>query len=91
MGFWSDSTDFDTVCRRAAGRRAYNARRKFLAALRLADVARLLVKHGGVSAWGARARVARELGVSRSTISRDTQKLLDPSGPAGRPGHAQAR
>lgn len=61
---------FDEVCRRAGGRRRYNIRRQRAAFERRATVARLLVEYGR-NKRGTRARIARELGVSEATISRD--------------------
>ena len=61
---------FDEVCRRAGGRRRYNAERQRGAEKRRAEVARLLVKYGRHKR-GTRARIARELGVSEATVSRD--------------------
>lgn len=61
---------FDEVCRRAGGRRRYNAGRTHAANERRAGVAKLLVKYGR-NKRGTRARIARELGVSEATISRD--------------------
>lgn len=71
---WTAPTDPETVRRRAAGRRRYNAQRRFKAELRRGRVAHLLAEEGG--RWGAQARVARRLGVHPSTISRDVDVLL---------------
>ncbi len=62
------------VCRRAGGRRGYNAQRQFAAAYRRSEVARLLLagvgrRHSGLT--GQQAEIARQLGVHPSTISRD--------------------
>ena len=65
------SLSWDQICRRAGGRRAYNAQRKFVAAFRLRDVARLL--HDGLH----QAEIARRLGVHPSTVCRDVAKLHD--------------
>ena len=72
---WSTPTDFDTVCRRAAGRRRYNAVRQFRAAYRQVEVIRLLRQYG-LFTHGTQARIARELGVSRATICRDVAAIL---------------
>jgi hypothetical protein len=65
---------FDAICKRAGGRRRYNAQRKAAAAKRFAEVRRLWAlysaKHGRYKR-GLQARIARELGVSRTTIGRD--------------------
>jgi hypothetical protein len=78
---WSAPTDPETVARRAAGRRHFNAVRRFQRAYRRMQVARLLLKYGqdGLRAHGLRARIARELGVSRGTITRDVQALIERS------------
>jgi hypothetical protein len=78
---WGAATDWETVCRRNAGRRRYNAVRGFRRALRRAQVARLLLKYGrdGLARHGLQARVARELGVSPGTICRDVQAMMEDS------------
>jgi len=60
--------------RRAEGRKRWNAVRRLCAELRRAEVLRLLAAWG----WerGTQSRIAEHLGVDRSTISRDLQKLL---------------
>lgn len=42
---WTNSTNFEEVCRRAGGRKRYNAQRQLQAALRLHEVANLLAKY----------------------------------------------
>lgn len=74
---WGTSTSFDEVCRRAAGRRRYNAVRQLRADLRRAEVVRLA--HGlgiGFSARGTCSRLAAQLGVHRSTVARDVRAIL---------------
>jgi hypothetical protein len=68
---WTAPTSWDAVCRRAAGRRRYNAARKELRNARRAEI---ICRAKGMSWWrlyGIQAALARELGVSRATISRD--------------------
>jgi len=72
---WSAPTDWETVCRRNAGRRHYNAVRRFRQAVRRKQVAELLSQAESL-AHGTLARIARDLGVSKSTITRDVQFLL---------------
>jgi hypothetical protein len=64
----------EQIFRRAGGRRRYNLERQRAAAARLAEVERLLALYG---AWrrGVRARIARELNVSRATVTRDVQLI----------------
>jgi hypothetical protein len=81
---WSERTDFDTVCRRAAGRRHYNAVRQFRAAYRRSQVARLLLKFD--LGRGIQARIAAELGVSRSTVCRDLAAIMTYARPCPRCG-----
>lgn len=71
---WSAATDFETACRRAAGRRRYNATRRVNARLRQLEVLHLLRAYGMVH--GVQARIARELGVSQATISRDMMAVI---------------
>lgn len=67
------------ICRRASGRRAYNARRSLERERRLVRVTELLLRMGGAhrigGRYGVQAQIARLLGVSESTISRDLQAL----------------
>ncbi len=69
MQAWRAMTAWGEVCRRASGRRAYNALRRDRAMLRRRKVV-LLLRHYG-RGHGVQARIARELGVSEATISRD--------------------
>lgn len=68
---WKRHTDLADVCRRASGRRHYNAVRQFQAKKRQRDVARLL------NAGHSQSAIARALGVHRSTISRDIAALRE--------------
>lgn len=70
---WSTPTDFETVCRRAAGRRRYHAKRQAEARKRFKIVLAVTFPPEGHKR-GTQAQLARELGVSRSTISRDVAK-----------------
>jgi hypothetical protein len=72
---WTAFTSFDAVCRRAAGRNRYHALRRFRRAQRRCRVAHLLGKYG-LGRYGVLSRIARDLGVNRSTISRDVTVLL---------------
>ena len=77
-GEWNAQAEWDAVCRRNAGRRRYNCWRAFRRAYRRTQVAKLLLEYGrqgGLSAHGCQARIARALGVSQGTISRDVQAL----------------
>lgn len=78
-GAWT--ADRGAVHRRAGGRRHYNSLRQFKALLRRGEVARLslawtLAVHDplrrGRGAW-----IARQLGVSEATVSRDLKALHD--------------
>ncbi len=68
----SSPLSFSQICRRAAGRRRFNAARKFLADQRRLEVARLLLNDNSV---GAQSRIAGILKVSEATISRDVAAL----------------
>jgi hypothetical protein len=74
---WSAPIGADAAYRRAAGRRAFNARRQFAAAERRAQVARRLAAYG--MGRGVRARIAQELQVHPSTVGRDLRRSFDPS------------
>jgi DNA invertase Pin-like site-specific DNA recombinase len=75
---WSAPTSTSEVHRRAGGRRKYNSVRRFKADLRRVEVEKLFAEYA--FARGAQARIARELGVNRSTISRDIRRLWAPEG-----------
>jgi hypothetical protein len=62
------------VVARAGGRRRYNSLRQFNATLRRAQVLELAKERG--LGRGARAQIARELNVHRSTITRDLHAVL---------------
>ncbi len=68
---WSKSTDFETVKRRAGGRRNYNSVRRIRATLRRLEVGVLFAK--GIH----QAEIARRLGVHRSTIGRDVRIFFE--------------
>lgn len=75
---WSAPTSTSEVHRRAGGRRKYNSVRRFKADLRRIEVEKLFAEYA--FARGAQARIARELGVNRSTVSRDIRRLWAPEG-----------
>ena len=72
---WSTPTDWQTVCRRAYGRRRWNSLRSFLANQRRKQLLTLVIELGGLER-GAQSRIAHALGVHRSTISKDLKKVL---------------
>ena len=83
---WSRPTSADEACRRAGGRRRYNAVRQFQAILRRKTVLELLLKLG--HRRGVQSLIAARLGVHRSTVSKDIAAILTenpPCGECGRP------
>jgi hypothetical protein len=66
---WSRPTTPAEVIARAGGRRRYNAQRQDEAVIRLCRMLGLFREYG--VGYGVKARIARELGVHRSTITRD--------------------
>jgi hypothetical protein len=74
--WWSETVSTDKAHGRYLGRRRYNALRRDQAAIRRIEVARLVVAAGGFLVPGVRSRIAAELGVHRSTISRDVHAIL---------------
>jgi len=72
---WSARTSWDTVCRRAAGRRRYHSIRRLRATLRQRQIIKLISRKGGMRR-GIQAWLARKLGVSEATISRDIWKRI---------------
>lgn len=73
---WTAPTTPDAVARRAGGRRRYNALRQQKAHYRRTILRELLFAKGKLFEPGIQARLARDLGVSRSTICRDMKALL---------------
>jgi transposase len=71
---WCIANEIEAI-KRAAGRRRYNAVRQFRAAYRRRKVAELLMGTG--LKHGCQAEVARQLGVSEATISRDVRRLRE--------------
>ncbi|HTU88475.1 MAG TPA: HTH domain-containing protein [Gemmataceae bacterium] len=64
------------IYRRAGARRHYNLVRHLKQTLRRKEVMRLLSCQGALFRRGIQTELARELGVSRSTICRDIAYLL---------------
>ena len=75
---WSDPVPCQTVCRRANGRRHYNALRQFQALIRRHALLELLAsgRYGSLGDHGVQTRLAAVLGVHRTTVCRDIQVLL---------------
>jgi hypothetical protein len=71
---WSSSVSSIEAFQRAGGRRAYNALRRDLKLFRRHDVAQLLLQYG--YRRGVQARIAKALGVSEATVSRDIKATL---------------
>lgn len=67
--------NWEAVCKRAGGRRHYNAQRTFRALERRLRVSELLLELG--SKRGVQKIVANRLGVSESTISRDVNRRCE--------------
>ena len=70
---WSAPTDLDSVCKRAAGRRRYNAKRQAEARDRFKIVLEAILPPEGRKR-GTQAQLARDLGVHPATICRDVKK-----------------
>jgi hypothetical protein len=70
---WSVQTHPDVVRRRAAGRRHYHAMMRLRQLERRLKVSKLLIQFPPVH--GRQAHIARLLGVSEPTISRDVHHL----------------
>ena len=68
---------FDEVCRRAGGRRRYNAQRRAEMFVRRIIILGRIPRDPGCMQRGWCAALAREFGVSRATISRDIWAVLD--------------
>jgi hypothetical protein len=73
---WTQRRSWDSVCATAAARRKYNeARRRFAAQVCDELVWPRLVKYG-FDRWGVCSRIAREIGVHRSTVCRYRQWIF---------------
>ncbi len=89
---WSELTDPEIVARRAGGRRRYNAVRQFQRDLRRrALLERCPSLLALISRTGAQQRLAAELGVSPSTLSRDVRAILAAYRPCPLCGHWMPR
>jgi transcriptional regulator with PAS, ATPase and Fis domain len=71
---WSSSTSTDEAHRRASDRRAYNANRPVKAMVRACEVMRLWGYCG--FEHGSKARIAKELDIHRSTVTRDIRRVF---------------
>jgi hypothetical protein len=60
---------FDEICKRAGGRRRYNAWRQFMREFRRIKITHEILQTGDY--YGVQADLARKFGVHPSTISRD--------------------
>jgi len=68
---------WNAICKRASGRREYNAIRHVQMIARRRDVMWLWLAYSELGAGhGVQARIARELGVSRPTVSKDLKAML---------------
>jgi hypothetical protein len=75
---WNTPTHWDTVKKRAAGRRHYNAWRGWQRLKRRQEVIKLLEAEPILSR-GTYSRIARALGVHRCTITRDIKAMIEDS------------
>ena len=77
---WTAPAPSAHAYRRAGGRRRFNAERQLDAAIRRMRVAELwdelTARGGSVFDYGVRTRWAKRLGVHRSTITRDIDRIL---------------
>lgn len=73
---WGQRRDWNTICATAAGRRKINeARRRFADQVCDELVWPRLMKYG-YDKWGTCSRIAREIGVHRSTVCRYRQRIF---------------
>ena len=71
---WKQPTSWAEVTRRAVGRYKYNAVRRLQAQLRRREVLELLHRWGWIP--GLQSQIAAHLGVHKSTICRDLQRIM---------------
>ena len=72
---WGAPTSSDEAHKRAGGRRRYNSHRQFVAFVRRQMVVALAWEFG-LARRGSRSRIARAIGVHRSTVSKDIKAIL---------------
>lgn len=75
---WGSITDSQAVCRRAGGRRRYNAMRRRKAEARREKMAEMFTPLGCLVLPGLAVTCARIFGVHRSTAWRDLQQMFLP-------------
>lgn len=70
--------NFQSICKRAGGRRKYNATQRLLANKRRLEIIKLMKLWGwsNTSQTGVQAKIAQHLKVAESTISRDIWAIL---------------
>jgi hypothetical protein len=91
-GAWSESTSDEEMQRRAGGRRLYNGVRQCRAALRRRELMTIVVRSRlKLLEHGTQARLARQLGVSRSTVCRDMKRIFAEARARGRCPFCQTR
>lgn len=72
---WGEGIPTQQAYERASGRRHYNAIRRLNRELRRGEVAQLLSRYGLLT-WGVQTKIARQLGINKSTVCRDIAALL---------------
>jgi len=73
---WNEPATPEIAARRAGGRRRYNRWRQLQSTLRLIRIVEFMYRNGWTGReWGIRAKIAREIGLLRSTIARDMQHV----------------
>jgi hypothetical protein len=80
---WTMIVGNNEAARRAGGRRRYNLTRRFEAMRRQWRIVDLL-STGAYEGRGRQSRIAEQLGVHRSTVSRDLRAILFPPWPRRR-------
>jgi hypothetical protein len=74
---WDSYASDSAAARRAGGRRHYNSIRNLQRVFRRLEVIQLAGRYGGFTEYGIQARIARALGVNRSTACRDINAIID--------------
>jgi hypothetical protein len=81
--FTGTAGEWDRICARNAGRKAYNHTRQLRAVERRAKVRKLWEACGGK--YGSQKIIARQLKVSPAQICRDLKRIYKPDSGNGRP------
>jgi hypothetical protein len=73
---WRSRTSWNEVCARSAGRRRFNEQRRRFVNQVIDELVWPRLMRYGLDKWGTCSRIAREIGVHRSTVCRYRQRIF---------------